>query len=786
MEEVIFSYYLPPIRKIEDSSGNVLKYANQIPKFSLSLPQVFEMIRKDPTLMSVCEEMNLAQGETYDEVKVAKSNIKTTKLPFVTFGGVFDYRSQHPKVNGKKGLLSVSGLICLDIDSRPKKKEEDYVQLMESEVEDLKKKMSEDPDLGAVLLFRSPSGDGLKVVVSLLRTVRSTDDFKRAYTALEKYILNKYHMITDASRSDIDGACFLSHDPDAILTSGENKFDVDKWSDTGLQTFTVERGGKMEDPTEKDGIIGTFCRAYGIKEAIEAFLPDVYLPERGNRYTYAQGSSKNGVVVYDNKYVCSHHGTDPAGQGREYNSFDLVRIHKFGDLDKTVKVTDITEAPSFKAMIDFIQEDPVFKAKQMSEEFSKTDPESRESNSLLDTWRRTSASVKKSLQEGKNQDAIIALKTQLQKLEASVPVEDPDWLLTPKSEEQLTQEESSLPEGLITGYQFTDQKTGTTTLEIGAGCLTGFVAPTNHGKTLILLNLILNCAKRYPDKKFILLTYEQRENLITQYLLNIYLEDMKLGIDSTNRRVIRGYYQYNRSTKYFDPKQVEEFERRKKLFFKEYIETGRILIKYVDSDCPTLCSHLKFMSKRGLGGVFVDYMQFIPKDPRSRVTSRQEELKQICISLKDIANETGLPIVLACQFNRTVGCCLDLSPTQVGEAGDIERIMSEMYGMWNFGKKETRPLTDKEQHCSEYVSLMKKAYSISGLSSETETINLLFGQKKDAPTIEKNGLLIEVLKARELPTGYQEVLTLYPETGRIIPNNSKESSILFTDWDIPE
>jgi len=33
---------------------------------------------------------------------------------------------------------------------------------------------------------------------------------------------------------------------------------------------------------------------------------------------------------------------------------------------------------------------------------------------------------------------------------------------------------------------------------------------------------------------------------------------------------------------------------------------------------------------------------------------RQEELKQICLMLKDCAVDTGLPVLLAAQFNRTV------------------------------------------------------------------------------------------------------------------------------------
>ena len=112
----------------------------------------------------------------------------------------------------------------------------------------------------------------------------------------------------------------------------------------------------LEDPEEKDGVIGAFCRAYCIDAAIAEFLPDVYAPceELGaNRYSFAGGSTSGGLVVYDGKVAYSHHSTDPISS-KACNAFDLVRLHKFGDLDEKAKPdTDITRLPSYKAMTAF-------------------------------------------------------------------------------------------------------------------------------------------------------------------------------------------------------------------------------------------------------------------------------------------------------------------------------------------------------------------------------------------------------------------------------------------------
>ncbi len=69
---------------------------------------------------------------------------------------------------------------------------------------------------------------------------------------------------------------------------------------------------QQADPLEKPGIVGAFCRAYTIEEAIETFLSDVYEPSSMNgRYDYIPADSAAGVVVYDGKFAYSHHATDP-------------------------------------------------------------------------------------------------------------------------------------------------------------------------------------------------------------------------------------------------------------------------------------------------------------------------------------------------------------------------------------------------------------------------------------------------------------------------------------------
>lgn len=135
--------------------------------------------------------------------------------------------------------------------------------------------------------------------------------------------------------------------------------DVSYWPESSRARAKLNKVlSKQEDPLTKKEIIGAFCRTYSITEAIEEFISDIYVPGADNtRYTYAEGSTTGGVVIYDDKFCYSHHGTDPASNTL-CNAFDLIRIHKFGELDEEAKEgTPANRLPSFTKMKEFAASD---------------------------------------------------------------------------------------------------------------------------------------------------------------------------------------------------------------------------------------------------------------------------------------------------------------------------------------------------------------------------------------------------------------------------------------------
>lgn len=134
--------------------------------------------------------------------------------------------------------------------------------------------------------------------------------------------------------------------PDEILNAHPEWIDPTRLPTSSRESkANTVANQKVQDPLEKDGIVGLFNRVYfPISKAIEAFLSEVYEPtENENRYHLIESSSIAGVEIKEEgKFVYSHHAKDPAYL-KLCNAFDIVRIHKFGDDDDKKSFRDMCE-----------------------------------------------------------------------------------------------------------------------------------------------------------------------------------------------------------------------------------------------------------------------------------------------------------------------------------------------------------------------------------------------------------------------------------------------------------
>ena len=697
------------------------------PKSGLSIYQVYRIILGEGlnnNLRKLTEDLRSLSDPDPDKERDLKRDFKKNNFSAVSFGGEFSHRSN-------QDLLGASNLVCLDFD---------HIGTTE-QVEEMKQRISQETELDPVLLFVSPSGDGLKVVVNVRQEIRDDKDFKRAFKSLRRFCQERLNLNPDEARKDISGLCYLPYDGEAVLNQAGAGFDVEKWrpveapKPTPPVHQTPVRSSSFDDPDD-------YTRALIAVEDIESSGIDI-TSDRTDWRDIGFALSTLGEEGRDLFHRVSrfYPNYDPQETDEQFDSF----LRGTGQ--------GITLNSLFK-----IAKNHGVRLRSSNVYSQRTQKRVKSGGSRVEMGSPSTQSVEAPQRDG-NQ---VSDEERMRRLRD---------LLTPTTETAIIERGKNRPPSLSTGYRV-EGKDGRPNqrLLLPSGKLTEVAGATGHGKTLLLLNLLLNVAKMNPDRRFVLFTYEEDSDTIIGYLLNIYLSDLNLmrGGDWRTNRILIDEYLKGQGTDHFNPNSLPEFHRRKDLFFRQYIETGRILIKYVESNSTELCQFIEFLSapENRIGGVFVDYFQYINPDPDKRFPTRQEALKSICIELKDIATETQLPVVLACQFNQEVLAPTDVLLNKIGEAGDISRIGSECWGLWQMGKDIGRELKGKDLLRVEELNEMSEAMKL-----------------KD-PFLK--GMFVRVLKSRFVETGSEEMFEFRGLTGRIYPNDPELNDILLDDWKRPD
>jgi DNA primase catalytic core len=340
--------------------------------------------------------------------------------------------------------------------------------------------------------------------------------------------------------------------------------------------------------------------------------------------------------------------------------------------------------------------------------------------------------------KGETDKALELLDSKVKEVKLKDKATEFSSLMIPIKENELKERQANKPESLNSGYTI-----GGEPLLLPSGAISVFTAPTSHGKTTFLINLALNVATASPDKETYFFSYEEDGDSILINTLNTYLDE---EISSNNRRTLKSYFATG-STEYIKSQSKDYFTSTKDKFFRELIETRRLNIHYSSYNSDTLIEAIRYLHKHAKpGAIFIDYIQLLNlPEGKYKTYSRQEEIKEICIALKDVAVETGLPIILGAQFNREVVNQLRIHATNIGEAGDIERIANLIVGFWN---NNFKPLAKE---------------------GELNEIN-----NKGATT--PDTLYTTILKNRGGRVGLEEILSFNGNTGKIKNSSSSGSS----------
>lgn len=300
------------------------------------------------------------------------------------------------------------------------------------------------------------------------------------------------------------------------------------------------------------------------------------------------------------------------------------------------------------------------------------------SNEERKRLNKTISEAKRLTEEGNTEGANELLRKHSKQNNTEINLDTFKDLLNPITREAISEKLRLKPDSLPSGYSFKGEE-----LLIPTGAITILAAPTSHGKTSFLLNLAINVARKANDIKPVhFFSYEESQEAIILKALNTF---SGIDISKNNRRSIEAHFK-NDNDEYFakeSPEKIRLFKGYQEDFFSNYLATRKLNFHYVSYSVEELVSAIHYLKEAGeVGAVFIDYMQLL-RLKNHKTSSRQEELKQICLDLKDCSVETGIPLILGAQFNRTVTTIEAIHPTAIGEAGDIERIANLILGFWN-------------------------------------------------------------------------------------------------------
>ena len=300
------------------------------------------------------------------------------------------------------------------------------------------------------------------------------------------------------------------------------------------------------------------------------------------------------------------------------------------------------------------------------------------------------------------------------------------------------------------------------TLSFAPAAISIVAAPTNYGKTAVMMQTALYLAAQ-GDKRYIYVSTEEDQRQLylracASWIGNAWPED------SHPRKDLRQAIRKDMPADLFADTTTagpSKITTGKAEFNRRIMPNLRLI--YGNEEIATLCSHIAALVEdwrnQGVqvGGIFLDYLQMIRADRRSY--GRTDELQAICAELNDLAKTTGLPIIVGAQLNRQAtqkgqqGVGFDgVELANIGDSTGIERIANDVYLVWYTDKMKPDEVQDANGEAKAYHKLGYRTRRVVD---------------PDTGEIVPHTLYIENLKARDYETGAYCLVPFNGATGVI-------------------
>lgn len=277
-------------------------------------------------------------------------------------------------------------------------------------------------------------------------------------------------------------------------------------------------------------------------------------------------------------------------------------------------------------------------------------------------------------------------------------------IIRPYTLEDYTSDTMASEEGLSTGYNKLDLYA-----KIPQEAITIIAGRPAHGKTTLLLNLMINMVRKYPDKHFYFFSYEEARRRLVDMCLAIMSRDIlneNQNLDAISAYIKRG--------------DASRPALQKALFeFSDLACSGRLMLIDKPYFVDELAGHIDRLSQEdsNLGGVFIDYIQKVKVKGLTGKESRQVQIQKVSEAIRETAVSSRIPILCGAQLGRPDNRGKEedaITLDNLRESGDIEQDANLVLGLLN----EAMRLKDKgKDEESSRISVNKTPLQITILKN---------------------------------------------------------------------